>query len=92
VHATLKPDKRAERAHSSATSYQSIQSAARRFRTIDVPHGALQELRPALDELAERADTVHQIADPIPGFAYRRAKRNVAESGETYEVDSRDHG
>lgn len=87
VHATLKPDKKAERAQGSANGYLALQSAARRFLFIDVPSSDLEYLRPMLHDLSERADAINHSADVIPGFAYARAKRNIARGGQTYAVD-----
>lgn len=90
IHATLKPDKKAERAQNSANEYLSIQSAARRFLTIDIPIGQFDQLREGLGELAKRADSINKSADAIPGFAYRRAQSNIDRGGQTYRVDEAD--
>jgi hypothetical protein len=87
VHATLKPDKKAERGQRSANEYLQLQSTARKFLTIDVPTGPADQLRSSLDELSERADTINQSSDAIPRFAYKRAKKNMEVGGQTYEVD-----
>lgn len=84
---TTKPDKRAERAHASANEYLSIQAATRKFQLLDVPTRELHELRQMLDDFSARADAVNKASDPIPGFAYRKAGRNISKGGQSYAVD-----
>lgn len=88
IHATLKPDKGAERAQKSANEYLQLQAAARRFLTIDVPVELTQTLRSGLEDLSTRADVINQSSDAIPRFAYKRAAKNIGEGGQSYEVDS----
>lgn len=85
---TTKPDKRAERAHASANEYLSIQAAVRKFQALDVPTKDLQDLRQTLDDLSARVDAVNKASDPIPGFGYKAAKRNITKGGQSYAVDA----
>lgn len=88
VHATLRPEKRSERAEVSANEYLAIQGAARRFLNVDVPYEEPAGLRTYLDELARRAEAVNKSSDSIPGFAYRRAQGNLERGGQTYGADT----
>lgn len=81
-----RPDKLAERAQTSGNSYTSLRNDARRLRDIYVPRDSLQDLRQALESLAERVAELDQAADPIPRPAYLRAKRNIeGDGGQTFE-------
>lgn len=86
LHVTLRPDKRAERAQDAASRYKALQSAARRL-AIDIPTRDLSEVRAQLERLAKDADRINRDADPIPGIAYRRARRNIEAGGQTYQAD-----
>lgn len=88
VHATLKPDKKAERAKNSANEYLALQSAARRFLSIDVPSDDAALLKSTLQGLCDRANAINSSSDVIPEFAYGRAKRNIGRGGQTYAVDA----
>lgn len=88
VHATLKPNKKAEHAQISANEYAAIQAAARRFLNVDIDTGELQDLRQTLESLADRAESANRSADVIPRFAYRRAKKNIQRGGQDYAVDT----
>lgn len=87
VHTTVKPDKKAEAAESSGNEYLAIQSAARRFQTIDVPAGEIHDLRPILEELASRSERANKSSNSIPKFAYGRAQKNIKQGGQSYAVD-----
>lgn len=87
IHVTLRPDKRAERAQANAARYKALQGAARRL-AIDVQAGPVDDLRSQLELLAEEMDAVNLSADPIPGFAYALAKKNIAAGSQTFEVDA----
>lgn len=82
VMTTLNPQGRAERAHAAANDYWLIQTEARQAR----------QLPPAPDRhhvtaLTERLGQINHRADQIGKRAYRRAKRNIAEGGQTYAID-----
>lgn len=86
VHVTLRPDKRAERAQADAARYKSLQGAARRI-TIDLAARPIHDARTELNSLAAEVDAVNASADPIPGLAYWRAKKNIENGGQTFQVD-----
>lgn len=85
---TIKPDKRAERAHASANEYLSVQAAVRKFQTLDVPTKDFHSLRQLLDDHSARVDAVNKASDPIPRFAYNKASDNIAKGGQSYAVDA----
>lgn len=87
VLTSARPEKLAERAQGSGNGYTALRNAARRVRDIQVPADPLPELRAALVDLADRASELDHAAEPIPRWAYKRARRNAREGGQTFEVD-----
>jgi hypothetical protein len=84
---TIKPDKRAERAQTSANEYLSIQAAVRKFQALDVPTRDFSDLRQLLDDYSARIDAINMTSDPIPRFAYKKASKNISKGGQNYAVD-----
>lgn len=85
---SARPDKLAERAQGSGNGYTTLRNVARRLRDIQVPADSLPDLREALIGLADRASELDHSAEPIPRWAYKRAKRNIErDGGQTFEVD-----
>lgn len=87
VHVTLRPDKRAERTQANAARYKACQGAARRL-AIHIGTAPLDGLRTQLETLAGEIDAVNRSADPIPRFAYARAKKNIEGGSQTFEADA----
>lgn len=87
THATLRPDKKAEKAQTSANDYLALQSAARRLALLDIPAGE-PNVREMLETLAGKADAINQSADAIPKFANNRGRKNIEQGGQTYAVDA----
>lgn len=83
----VRPDQLAERAQASGNEYTSLRNAARRFIDVDAQSLPHDEVRAALEELAGRADGLDRAADPIPRWAYERAKKNIAAGGQDFEAD-----
>src|SRR5690606_10821737 len=73
----VRPDQLAERAQASGNEYTSLRNAVRRFIDVDAQSLPHDEVRAALEELAGRADGLDRAADPIPRWAYERAKKNA---------------
>lgn len=88
VHATLRPDKKSEKAQTSANEYLAIQSAARRLALLDIPAASIN-VRTRLEALADRAEAVNKSADAIPKFAYNRGKKNIERGSQAYAVDGK---
>lgn len=86
THATLRPDKKAEKAQTSANEYLAVQSAARRLAFLDIP-AAPTNAREMLEKLASKTDAINKSADAIPRFAYVRGQKNREQGGQTYAVD-----
>lgn len=83
-----RPDRLAERAIARGNAYTSLRNDARRLLHVQVPNDEIGVLREALDGLAGRASDLDHTADPIPRFAYNRAKRNIErDGGQQFEVD-----
>lgn len=87
IHATLRPDRKSEKAQTSANDYLAVQSAARRLALLDIP-AAPTNVREMLESLANRADVINKSADAIPKFAHNRGKKNIERGGQTYAVDA----
>ncbi|MFK0250876.1 SLATT domain-containing protein [Amycolatopsis azurea] len=85
---TLNPSRRVTQAQAAANAYLEIQTDARQFLTIRLPHLNLDDAREELKTLSARRDEVNRTADPPNTYAYWRAKRNITKSGgQDYEVD-----
>lgn len=86
--ASARPDRLAERAQAAGTGYTTLRNDVRRFRGITVPQGDPQDLAGELDALADRAAALDQSADPVPRWAYERARKNIEQDGgQTFEAD-----
>lgn len=84
-----RPDKLAEQAVTRGNDYTALRNDARRVLHVQVPFDEISALREALDGLAERASDLDHASDPIPRFAYKRAKRNIErDGGQQFEVDA----
>lgn len=84
-----RPDKLAERAVARGNDYTTLRNDARRVLHVQVPSDEISVLREALDGLAERASDLDHTSDPIPRFAYNKAKRNIdRDGGQQFEVDA----
>lgn len=89
VLTSSRPDKLAERAVARGNDYTTLRNDARRVLHVHVPNDEVGVLREALDGLAGRASDLDHTSDPIPRFAYNRAKRNIErDSGQQFEVDA----
>lgn len=84
-----RPDKLAERAVARGNDYTTLRNDARRVLHVQVPSDEISVLREALDGLAECASDLDHTSDPIPRFAYNKAKRNIdRDGGQQFEVDA----
>ena len=69
--------------------YTALRNDARRVLHVQVPFDEISALREALDGLAEHASDLDHASDPIPRFAYTRARRNIErDGGQQFEVDA----
>jgi hypothetical protein len=84
---TLNPGRRVAQAQAAANAYLALQTAARQLRLIDLEVMTPDEARVALQDLTTRRDELNQTADPPGRRAYKRAKKNLEEGGQTYAVD-----
>ncbi|UBH25199.1 SLATT domain-containing protein [Micrococcus porci] len=88
VLASARPDRLAERAQVAGTGYTTLRNDVRRFHGITVPQGDPQDLAGELDALADRAAALDQSADPVPRWAYERARKNIEhDGGQAFEAD-----
>ncbi|MDR0625976.1 MAG: SLATT domain-containing protein [Bifidobacteriaceae bacterium] len=90
AQAVLRPARAASEAHQAGTAYLAIQGDARRARTVERHFGDDAELKRRLDTLAGQVKEANRLAGTIPGFAYRRAKKNIAAGGQTHEAERDD--
>lgn len=89
VLTSSRPDKLAERAVARGNDYTTLRNDARRVLHVQVANDEVGVLREALDGLAGRASDLDHTSDPIPRFAYNRAKRNIErDGGQQFEVDA----
>ena len=89
VLTSSRPDKLAERAVSRGNDYTTLRNDARRVLHLQVSSDEVCVLREALEGLAGRASDLDHTSDPIPRFAYNRAKRNIErDGGQQFEVDA----
>ena len=87
VLTSSRPDKLAERAVSRGNDYTTLRNDARRVLYVQVSSDEVCVLREALEGLAGRASDLDHTSDPIPRFAYNRAKRNIErDGGQQFEV------
>lgn len=87
VVTTLNAASRADRAHTAANSYLSIQTEARQLRNLDLPSMELTDARSKLDELTTRLQEINVGADIPSRIAYRLGKKNIKRGGQTYQAD-----
>lgn len=89
VLTSSRPDKLAERAVARGNDYTTLRHDARRVLHVQVPNDEVGVLREALYGLAGRASNLDHTSDPIPRFAYNRAKRNIErDGGQQFEADA----
>lgn len=89
VLTSSRPDRLAERAESRANDYTTLRNDTRRLHHIRVPQDTILSLQQALNALAARASDLDQTSDPIPRFAYKKAKRNIEyEGGQQFGADT----
>ena len=74
-------------AQASANAYLELQTAARQLLTIDLTVMAQADTRSTLAELTARRDEVNRTSDAPSRYARWKAKRNMAEGGQQYEID-----
>ena len=83
----VRPDKLAERAQASGNDYTSLRNDARRFLNVELMMDSAPDARERLNELAGQASELDHAADPIPKWAYNRAKANINNGGQDFRVD-----
>jgi hypothetical protein len=88
VLTTVNASHRTNQASSAANAYLEIQTAARQARLLDLPVADIEGIRATLAEITARRDEQNKTAEPPNRWARRRAQKNIAEGGQTYEVDS----
>lgn len=87
---TLNPSRRVSAAQASANAYLELQTAARQLLTVDLKGLDWNKARKRLDQMTVKRDEINQIADPPSRYARWRAKKNIEEGGQHYEVDATD--
>ncbi len=94
VLTTVNASHRMNQATAAANAYLEIQTAARQFRTVDLPYAPLDEARSELAELTARRDEQNRAGEPPSRRAYKRASRNIERGGQSYAVDeeAQEHG
>jgi hypothetical protein len=86
---TLNPSRRVSQAQASANAYLELQTEARQLLTIDLTQLSRDEVRERLTTLTAQRDEVNKTADPPSRYARWKAKKNILEGGQEYEVDQK---
>lgn len=84
---TINAAQRMNQAAAAANAYLEIQTAARQARQVDLPYLSIDEARQALAEITARRDEQNKTAEPPNKRAFKRAKANIKNGGQTYSVD-----
>jgi hypothetical protein len=84
---SLNANARTNAAAAAGNAYLSIQNDARQARRVDLSYEDVEEMRNRLAELTARRDEQNKTAEVPSRGAYRRAQANIAEGGQTFEVD-----
>ena len=87
IMTTLNLSRHKDEALVAANAYLAVQQDARQFYEIDLHKFAYDEARQTLNELTARAQEVNKSAPLVSKRAYKRAKKNIEDGGQTYEVD-----
>ncbi|WP_074040809.1 SLATT domain-containing protein [Dermacoccus nishinomiyaensis] len=88
VLTTLRPGAHADAAQSVANEYLAIQGDARRLRLLGLPDMDPSASYESVKALAGQSKRINAQAAPPPRFAYRRARKNIENGGQTHEVDA----
>ncbi|MGC0363822.1 hypothetical protein ABH922_001806 [Rhodococcus sp. 27YEA15] len=83
----VRPDKLAERAQTTGNEYMTLRNDTRRFMNIYLANCSDDEASARLEVLADRASELDHSSDPIPQWAYERAKTNISQGGQDFEAD-----
>ncbi|MFE7745124.1 SLATT domain-containing protein [Nocardia sp. NPDC057455] len=88
VLTTVNASHRTNQAAAAANAYLEIQTAARQARLLDLPNTEIDEMRSVVAEITARRDEQNKTAEPPNRWARKRAQKNIAGGGQTYDVDS----
>ena len=92
VLTTLNPSRRMTHAQSSANAYLELQTHSRQLLLVDLKRFGYNEAREVLKELTNTRDQLNKTADPPNRWDRRRAQRQVATGGQSYEIDDQAEG
>lgn len=88
AHTTLNPDRRAESAQATATSFLGLRNRARQVKDIFGPYEPLDALLARLETLTHDMQEASEVADSVPRLAYKRTKRNIEkDKGQSFKAD-----
>ena len=74
-------------AHASGNAYLALQQDCRIFLEVDLDHMPISEARETLAKLVARHQELNATAEIPSKRARKKAKKNIDEGGQTYEVD-----
>lgn len=83
----LGSERRASRAKTCANAFHDVQDDARRLLLVDLPYMKFEDAVSAMRTLAERYSETRHAADALARRFYLRAKKNLAEGGQSFAVD-----
>jgi len=86
----LNPNEKANSHRNAGNKYNSLRNKARIFCEIDsCREDSDQEITKQLKELAKRRDELNQNSPQIPGWAYKKARKEIEEGEADYKVDEK---
>lgn len=74
-------------AHASGNAYLALQQDCRNFIEVDLDYTPVDEARAVLTNLVARHQELNATAEIPSRRARKKAKKNIEEGGQTYEVD-----
>lgn len=85
--ATINASRRMSQAQSAANGYLRLQTLSRQLVLVDLLHLDYDQARTQLEQLSTTQSELNKSAEPIGWLSYRRAQKNIAAGGQTYDVD-----
>jgi hypothetical protein len=92
ITTTLNAAQRTEQGQAAGNLYLALQSDARIARETDLPRQSFDEARAALAELRVRQDEINQSSALPARYAYWRARKNIEQGGQRYQIDRGERG
>lgn len=85
----LNPEEQAAAHHAAGSKFNSLKNRCRLFATTSTARVSISDLARQLRELSDERDDLNESSPPIPGRAFRRARKGIEAGEASYEVDAR---